>query len=155
MNEEEPFHRGTDHRDDQGAGGRDAGALFTRVGMQLEAYCSAIGIVLLANLPLAEREAYLAGGPFVALTHRTIVDPAMLREELAAARLRGFAIDDEEVAPNLRCMAVSPHTTDGRVLAAISVLQALPSRKRLDDGPLLASLTETARAIERQAFGAR
>ena len=104
---------------------------------------------------MAERETYLASGPFVALTERTIVDPARLREELDAVRLQGFAIDDEEVAPGLRCMAVPLRRSDGRVLAAISVSQALSSRHRLDDAPLRALLTETAKAIERQAFAGR
>jgi IclR family transcriptional regulator, acetate operon repressor len=131
--------------------GRGASALFTRIGMQLEAYCSGIGKVLLAHLPVVEREAYLAGGPFVALTARTIVEPARLREELDVVRQQGFAIDDEEVAPGLRCMAVPLRRSDGRVLAAISVSQALSSRHRLDDAPLRALLTETATAIEHQA----
>lgn len=132
--------------------GRGAQALFTRIGMQLEAYCSGIGKVLLANLPEEERDAYLAGGPFVALTERTIVEPSRLREELDAARIRGFAIDDEEVEPGLRCMAVPLRRSDGKVLAAISVSQAVASRHRLPDTPLLELLQETARAIERQAF---
>ncbi len=131
--------------------GRGASALFTRIGMQLEAYCSGIGKVLLANLPEAEREAYLASGLFVALTERTIVEPNRLREELDAVRIQGFAIDDEEVAPGLRCMAVPVRRCDGWVLAAISVSQALSSRQRLDDALLLTLLTETAQAIESQA----
>jgi IclR family transcriptional regulator, acetate operon repressor len=135
--------------------GRGASALFTRIGMQLEAYCSGIGKVLIANLPEPEREAYLAGGPFVALTERTIVEPARLREELDAVRIQGFAIDDEEVAPGLRCMAVPLRRSDGRVLAAISVSQALTSRRRLDDAPLRALLMDAAKAIERQAFASR
>ncbi|MEP7222614.1 MAG: IclR family transcriptional regulator [Novosphingobium sp.] len=132
--------------------GRGANALFTRVGMQLEAYCSGMGKVLLAHLPEAERELYLANGPFVSLTERTIVDPARLREELDAVRGQGFAIDDEEVSLGLRCMAVPLRKSDGKVLAAISVSQALLSRDRLDDAPLLALLTEAAQTIERQAF---
>jgi len=132
--------------------GRGAQDLFTRVGMQLEAYCSGIGKVLLANLPEDRREAYLAGGPFVPLTERTIVDPARLREELDAVRDQGFAIDDEEVAPGLRCMAVPLRRSDGTVLAAVSITQAVGSPHRLKDTPLLALLTDAARAIERQAF---
>lgn len=131
--------------------GRGANALFTRVGMQLEAYCSGMGKVLLANLPEAEREAYLAGGPFVPLTDRTIIDPAMLRRELDAVRAGGFAVDDEEIARGLRCMAVPLRRKDGRVLAAISVSQALASRHRLDDARLRTLLSETAKAIEHQA----
>jgi len=48
--------------------GEGAGDLFTKVGMQLEAYCSGIGKVLLAALPERDREEYLATGPFPALT---------------------------------------------------------------------------------------
>ena len=132
--------------------GRGAGDLFTRVGMQLEAYCSGIGKVLLAHLPAHEREAYLAGGPFVALTDRTIVDPGLLREALGAVAERGYAIDDEEIAPGLRCMAVPLRNGDGTVVAAISVSQALSSRGLLSDPELLALLTETTSAIEREAF---
>lgn len=132
--------------------GRGASALFTRIGMQLEAYCSGMGKVLLAHLPEAEREHYLASGPFVPLTERTIVDPDRLRQELDVVRAQGFAIDDEEIAPGLRCMAVPLCRRDDKVLAAISVSQVVSSRRRLDDTSLLALLTEAARAIERQAF---
>ena len=132
--------------------GRGANVLFTRVGMQLEAYYSGIGKVLLAYLPEAERELYLAGGPFVSLTERPLVDPARLRNELEIVRGQGFAIDDEETAPGLRCMAVPLCRSDGKVLAAISVSQAVSSRHRLPDAPFLALLTEAGQAIERQAL---
>lgn len=132
--------------------GRGADALFTRIGMQLEAYCSGMGKVLLAHLSEAERELYLASGPFVSLTERTIIDPARLREELNAVRIQGFAIDDQEVAHGLRCMAVPLRRGDGKVLAAVSVSQALSSRHRLQDTQLLALLTDAAQAIESQAF---
>jgi len=131
--------------------GRGAQDLFTKVGMQLEAYCSAIGKVLLANLPEDRREAYLASGPFVAVTERTIIEPAQLRRELDEVRNRGFAIDDEEIAPGLRCMAVPLRRQDGTVLAAVSVSQAVGSGS-LQDAPLLALLTDAAQNIERQAF---
>jgi IclR family transcriptional regulator, acetate operon repressor len=100
--------------------GRSSADLFTRVGMQLEAYCSAIGKVLLAHLPDHELESYLANGPFVALTERTITDPNMLREELARVRTRGFAEDDEEIALGLRCLAVPLIARGGTMIGAIS-----------------------------------
>lgn len=132
--------------------GRGASDLFTRIGMQLEAYCSGIGKVLLAHLPNPEREAYLASGPFVALTDRTIVDPDRLRTELDAISKRGYAIDHEEIAPGLRCMAIPLRKGDGTVIAAISVSQAMSSRNLLNDPDLLEMLTETALAIEQEAF---
>jgi IclR family acetate operon transcriptional repressor len=108
--------------------------------------------VLLANLPDAERDIYLAGGPFVPLTDRTIVDPGLLRAELEKVRVQGFAIDEEEIVPGLCCMAVPLRHGDGRVLAAISVSQAMSSRHRVPDALLLELLTEVAQAIERQSL---
>ena len=129
--------------------GRGAGALFTRTGMQLEAYCSGMGKVLLAHLPEAEREAYLATGPFVALTAHTITDPAALRAELARVRAEDHAIDRGEIAEGLRCVAVPVHGPDGRVIAAASVSRA---EGRSDDAAVLAVLREAAREIELAAF---
>lgn len=59
--------------------GAEARTIFSEENKQLEAYCSGIGRMLLASLPEPDREAYLAEGPFVALTERTITDPAELR----------------------------------------------------------------------------
>ncbi len=133
--------------------GRGASDLFTRIDMQLEAYCSGIGKVLLAHQPEAEREAYLANGPFVALTENTITDPAKLREELACVADRGFALDDGETSPDLRCMAVPLRNGDGSVLAAISVTQATGSTRRISDEDLRPMLLKAAGRIEQDAFG--
>lgn len=99
-------------------GGRSR--LFTREGGQLEAYGSAIGKMLLAHLPAAERELFLGGGPFVALTDHTITDAAMLAEELRRIGRRGFATDRAEMAPDVHCVAVPVRSRRG-IVAAISL----------------------------------
>lgn len=133
--------------------GHGANALFTRIGMQLEAYCSGMGKVLLAHLTDTERAAYLAGGPFVPLTARTITDPAKLAEELAKVRANGFAIDDGEIDDSLFCMAVPLRNAVGEVLAAISVSQNRLTASRIADDQLLPLLQSTARQIEIETFG--
>ncbi len=100
--------------------GQSAGDLFTKVGMQLEAYCSGIGKVLLAHLPQQVLEAYLAGGPFIALTDHTITEPLLLKAELKQVRKQGFAVDYEEVVTGLQCLAVPVRNLRGEVVAAIS-----------------------------------
>lgn len=132
--------------------GRGAGRLFTRTDMQLEAYCSGIGKVLLAHLPHAEREAYLAEGPFIALTRATITDSAALRRELDRVREQGFACDRQEVAEDLSCVAVPITSPSSTVVAAISVSRLIRGEDRLDHSADLALLRETAAAIERAAF---
>jgi DNA-binding IclR family transcriptional regulator len=135
--------------------GRGAQDLFTRTGLQLEAYCSGIGKVLLAHLPDAERHAYLASGPFVALTPRTITDPAALAQALECVRAQGFACDDGEIAEDLMCLAVPIHTPDARVPAAISVSCRTARNTALPVEAILPILAGAAREIERAAFGMR
>jgi DNA-binding IclR family transcriptional regulator len=99
----------------------DAAAVFTRENAQLEAYCSGIGKVLLAWQKPEDRERYLAAGPFVKLTERTISDPDTLRECLRTVRANGFAKDDGEAADDLFCLAVPVRLADDAVRAAISI----------------------------------
>jgi DNA-binding IclR family transcriptional regulator len=134
--------------------GRGATNLFTRTGLQLEAYCSGIGKVLLAHLPEGERLAYLAGGPFVALTPRTITDSVRLAAALDQVRLCGFASDEGEIAEDLVCLAVPIHTPDGRVPAAISASRLIGQRPKLPPDAILALLMAAAGEIEALAFGA-
>jgi IclR family transcriptional regulator, acetate operon repressor len=133
--------------------GQGAGALFTKVGMQLEAYCSGIGKALLAHLPENQRRAYLASGPFVALTEHTITDPAKLAEELDRVRIQGFATDDGEVSEGLACVAVPISAPDGQVHAAVSVSRASAAGEGPGFDALLADLRGAVARIEQAAFG--
>jgi len=117
--------------------------LFTREGGQLEAYCSAIGKVLLAHLSESERESYLEGDYFVPLTPHTITNPQVLRAELAEVARIGYAVDREEVAEGMVCQAV-PIRHQGAVVAAVSI-------SRISDRPCpddLAMLRQCAQSVE-------
>lgn len=131
--------------------GQAAGEFFTRVGFQLEAYCTGIGKVLLAHLPEAEREAYLATGPFPALTANTITDPATLRLELKKVHAQGHACDNEEIADGLVCFAVPLRTNHGQVPAAISVsLASASARSPSAREGYLQALGQAAQQIEQE-----
>jgi IclR family acetate operon transcriptional repressor len=127
--------------------GAAADAVFTRENAQLEAYCSGIGKVLLAALPEMACEQYLAAGPFVALTSRTITDSNKLRDCLQRVREEGFARDDGEVADDLFCLAVPLQRADGAVLAAISVSFQRAERKTREFGQDLENLRVYAAEI--------
>lgn len=126
--------------------GYGAGDLFTKIGLQLEAYCTGIGKVLLAHLPGPEREAYLAAGPFPPLTENTITDPARLRAELDRILSEGFARDCEEIVMGLSCLAVPILGGDNRVAAAISVSQPVGS-PGIPEAEVLRLLKEASRDI--------
>lgn len=126
----------------------------TRIGSQLEAYCSALGKVLLAALPAAERSAYLADGPFVSLTANTVVDPVRLAAELEEVLAHGYAVDDCEIYDGLRCVAVPIHDADNTVLAAVSCSGPthLVIREQIPETAAL--LSEAAEAIRLKLFPA-
>jgi IclR family acetate operon transcriptional repressor len=92
----------------------------TRTGSKLEAYCSGLGKVLLAALPTLELDQYLAEGPFIRLTSRTMIETPALKSELAKVLCQGFAVDDRELFEDLRCVAVPVFDRSGSVVAALS-----------------------------------
>lgn len=126
--------------------------LFTREAMQLEAYCSGIGKVLLASLSHHDRETYLDGGPFVPLTSNTITDVDDLRAELHIVAVREYAIDNAEVADGLRCVAI-PLRHDGTVIAALSLSCSAPALGTAFVEGALIALRNCARQIEAKLDG--
>jgi DNA-binding IclR family transcriptional regulator len=110
-------------------------AVHTRVGAQLEAYCSGLGKVLLAALPDQEVESFILDGELIALTPHTITTTTGLRAELKKVRLAGYAVDDREHQANMRCIAVPVRDRDGRVVAALSASDAAEhmTSARLDE----------------------
>lgn len=84
------------------------------------AHATASGKVALAFQPAAAIERFLARGlPMIA--PRTITDADLLRQQLAAIRSTGYAVDDEELAPGTKCVGAPIRNASGAVFAAISV----------------------------------
>lgn len=121
--------------------------LFTSEGGQLEAYCSAVGKVLLAHLEQSKREAYLSAGPFVALTDWTKIEPVDIAMELDKALQSGFALDQQEIAEGLYCIAMPIHDANGTVVAAVSMSETKPAKK---DVTPPAALRRCVASIERR-----
>ena len=92
-----------------------------RVGTQLEAYCTALGKVLLGALSRDDLAAFLAEGELIALTSRTITEPSRFCTTLQQIREQGYALDDRETLEGLRCLAAPIRNPTGRIVAAVSV----------------------------------
>jgi len=86
------------------------------VGMAVPLHCSALGKVLLAF-----GAATMPGEPFEARTARTITTRAALQAELAAVRVNGYAVTDEELEPGLSAVAAPVFAGGLSAIAAISV----------------------------------
>jgi DNA-binding IclR family transcriptional regulator len=93
----------------------------SRVGAQQEAYCCALGKVLVAGLDDHQLEEFLHDGKLIALTPQTITSVKELRLEIQAVRQCGYAVDDREVFQTICCVAAPILDPDGRTIAAISL----------------------------------
>jgi IclR family pca regulon transcriptional regulator len=92
------------------------------VGTRLPAHATSLGLVLLADLPEADLEAFLCGEPLARFTERTVTDPAELRGRLAEVRRLGYAVVDQELEEGLRSISVPLRCrATARVIAALNV----------------------------------
>ncbi|GIH99831.1 IclR family transcriptional regulator [Planobispora takensis] len=121
----------------------------SRIGSRAPLYCTAVGKAILAWQPEEVVEETVAAG-MPALTRYTITDPVRLRAELTRIRQRGYAVDDRENEPEVRCVAAGIFRHDDSVTAAVSV-SGLTSRitaaRVRELGPLVAG---TALRISRK-----
>ena len=124
----------------------------SRVGAQQEAYCSALGKVLLAGMPAPDLEDFLYDGDFVALTPQTITNVASLRAELAAVRQRGFAVDNREAFQTIACVGVPIRDPHGHITAAISFADAADNLCPVWEEDVSGQLIAAADAIGRKIF---
>lgn len=92
-----------------------------RVGRIAPAHCSSLGKAMLATLPAADLDRYFLDRDLPALTPNTITDPGRLREELRVVQVRGYALDDEENRPGIRCIGAAVRDHTGKGIAAISI----------------------------------
>ncbi len=116
-------------------------------GARVPMHCSAVGKVLLAEMTDEEIAKYVKHPGLFRLTENTILSPEGLRSEIETIRARGYAIDDEEHAVGLRCVAAAVFDEAGRPLAAIS-LSGPKVRIRDNRLPILGEMiSATAREI--------
>jgi len=116
------------------------------VGYRAPASCVALGKAMLAFEPPEFIERYLEG-PLPGITQNSITDPERFREELTRSREQGFAVDDEEAFPGMRCISVPIFDHTGSPVAAIAMsgpAARLPMSRLLD---LLEPMREAAHRI--------
>ncbi|MFD2300708.1 IclR family transcriptional regulator C-terminal domain-containing protein [Paracidovorax citrulli] len=120
------------------------------LGQRKPVHCTSQGKAILSALPAADRETLLRGLSLKAVTPRTITDRRRLQAELRVTAARGYAIDDEEIVPGVRCVGAPIVDAQGEVRGALSVAgpawRLTPERLELL-GPELA---EAARRVGAQ-----
>lgn len=104
----------------------------SRVGRRLPAYATALGKALLADRVGDERDRHVPD-VLQPLTPKTITDRAGLDAALETALVRGYATDDEENTPAVRCFAVALRYTrpaQDAISASVPIARLTPARER-------------------------
>jgi DNA-binding IclR family transcriptional regulator len=99
---------------------------YATVGQRESAHCTGLGKVLLATLDDGQLDEIIAARGLPRRTEYTITAPAQLRAQLARVRAAGFALDEEEAFPGLKCVAAPIRDHKGRTVAALSVSGPAP-----------------------------
>jgi len=94
-------------------------------GSRVPLHCTAIGKLLLSQLPEEALEAHLANGPLTRYTATTLTDARRLRRELVRIRGRGYSTDNQEFMSGVVCIAVPVHgPKNGGVCAGLAISAA-------------------------------
>lgn len=124
-----------------------------RPGGRVKMHCSGAGKAMLAWLPEREVGRILERHGLPRVAEKTLTTPKALKADLAQVRARGYALDDEEQAVGLRCVAAAILDEHGLPLASIS---ASGPTARIPDhrlGLLGSMVAEAARSITAEAGG--
>ncbi len=90
-------------------------------GARVLMHCSAVGKALLSAMPEVRRGAILTRHGMARISAKTIVTRPAMSKELERIVARGYAIDDEEHAVGLRCVAATIYDEYGEPAAAVSL----------------------------------
>jgi IclR family pca regulon transcriptional regulator len=101
--------------------GRSSIDLGLAPGSRLPAHCTAMGKLLLANLPEREQSELLASMKLPKRGPNTITSKTALRDELDNVREESFAVNDEELAPDLYSIAAPVRNDAHEVIAAVNL----------------------------------
>ena len=91
------------------------------VGARLPAFAASMGRVMLADLPDAELDRWIAGNAFRAYTPKTVRNARALKSELLQVRKQGYAMVSQELELGLCSIAVPIRAADGCVVAGLNV----------------------------------
>jgi IclR family pca regulon transcriptional regulator len=101
--------------------GQSAIDLDLHPGSRLPAYSTAMGKLLLANLPEPQQRELIAQIKLTKSGPNTISSKKALREELDEVAAAGFAVDDEELVADLYAIAAPVRNEAREVVAAVNL----------------------------------
>jgi IclR family acetate operon transcriptional repressor len=120
------------------------------LGTRLPPFAGSVGKVLLAALEPDAAEAIVRARELPAFTPRSIVDPDAYLEQVAQARRRGYARENEEYLIGVSAVSAPVINHEGRTIGTISVACVKTrARERLNELaiPVMNAAAQTSRRL--------
>ncbi|MCH8238856.1 MAG: IclR family transcriptional regulator [Proteobacteria bacterium] len=122
-------------------------------GRRMPAFCTAPGLVILANRTEEEAETILASSDFEPMTEWTITDPKAVRKRIEKARREGYCISVQQSLTHEISTAAPVLDSEGRAFAAVQVPVYMPEwTTGMVEEKIVPFVIETARAISGSYF---
>ncbi len=101
--------------------------MYTRIGMRKPIYCTAMGKAIMASLTEEEVQAIWNESDVKSYTDNTIVNLTELKSNLKNVRLKGYAVDNQEVENGIICIGAVLKDYKSKICGAISVSGSIMS----------------------------
>jgi len=121
----------------------------SNVGMQIPAYCTGTGKILLAYLDEKDFAKYCLKTNFTKYTKNTIINTDKLKKELKKIKMMGYATDIEEKEIGLMCVAAPIKNEMNKTIASISISGPY-FRMNLKRDKLINEVKNTAKLISKK-----
>jgi DNA-binding IclR family transcriptional regulator len=94
----------------------------TWIGKHVSLHCTAVGKAVAAYLPEGALDTLIREQGLLRHNDNTICTARRLKQELAAVRERGYALDEEEEEINMRCVGSPVFDSTDKAVAAVSIV---------------------------------
>jgi DNA-binding IclR family transcriptional regulator len=122
----------------------------TTLGKAEPLHCTAVGKALLVDFTRTQLLELFGAEPLQRFTTHTLTTIDEIETELARVRRLGYAFDDEELHPGVRCISAPVRDRAGRVVAAFGISSPTVRLTRERTSEIAEQICRSARAISTQ-----
>ncbi|MED3881561.1 IclR family transcriptional regulator [Priestia megaterium] len=124
--------------------------LYSRIGKRIPLHCSAVGKALIAFKEKDEIKKILAEYAYTQQTEFTITNEIEFLQELEKVQSQGYAVDNQENEPGVRCIAAPIRNHENKVIAAISLSTLIAGVDDIQLGIFVQQLKQAASELSEQ-----
>ncbi len=124
--------------------------MYSQIGKRIPVSCSALGKCLVADFTSESLQNLARSMSYERFTPTTRTTPEAFLADVALARQRGWALDDEEHEPGIRCIGAPIRDFTGKTVAALSASGDLSVIRPEPEARISDLVVETAKSISRR-----